>query len=224
MTVSFPIPALACNNAPRRSALELLRVRRKRGVPKRSDDCVEELPQQDMARLMEAVASARDVDAFERLFRHYGPRVRAFMMRQCRDGQMADELMQETMMTVWNKAGLFYSDRGTVDAWIFTVARNLRTSAFRKAKRPVFDPTDPVFVPDDPLEPGDHLERIDDAERLRRAMEDLPPEQLEVLKYAFFDEISHRKLAEKLNLPVGTIKSRIRMAFGKLRKALEDAE
>ena len=185
---------------------------------------MEELPQQDMARLMEAVASARDVDAFERLFRHYGPRVRAFMMRQCRDGQMADELMQETMMTVWNKAGLFYSDRGTVDAWIFTVARNLRTSAFRKAKRPVFDPTDPVFVPDDPLEPGDHLERIDDAERLRRAMEDLPPEQLEVLKYAFFDEISHRKLAEKLNLPVGTIKSRIRMAFGKLRKALEDAE
>ncbi|MBP1849074.1 RNA polymerase sigma factor [Rhizobium halophytocola] len=177
-----------------------------------------------MTRLMASVASARDVEAFEALFRHYGPRVRAFMLRQTRDISLAEELMQETMMTVWNKADLFYPERGTVDAWVFTVARNLRTSAFRKMKRPVFDPTDPAFVPDEPLEPGEQLERTDDAERLRLAMKDLPPEQLEVLKYAFFDDISHRKLAAKLGLPVGTIKSRIRMAFGKLRKALEDAE
>ncbi len=116
-------------------------------------------------------------------------------------------------MTVWNKAALFDAQRGNVEAWIFTIARNLRVSAYRKARRPEFDPNDPAFVPDDEPAAEDNYIRKVEAERLHRAMQTLPPEQLEVLRYSFFDEISHRNLAEKLNLPLGTIKSRIRMAL-----------
>ncbi|MBO3762149.1 sigma-70 family RNA polymerase sigma factor [Ciceribacter sp. L1K22] len=178
----------------------------------------------DMPALLMAVAQSRDVEAFETLFRYFAPRVKAFMTRQCRDGQMAEELMQETMMMVWNKAALFDPSRGNVEAWVFTIARNLRISAFRKAQRPVFDPTDPAFVPDDEPAPDAAYDAKIDARRLHEAMAKLPPEQLELLRYSFFDEVSHRTLAEQLDIPLGTIKSRIRMAFGKLRSALEERE
>lgn len=183
---------------------------------------VEGMDGRNMPALISAVAVSRDVEAFETLFRYFAPRVKAFMTRQCRDRQLAEELMQETMMMVWNKAALFDPQRGNVEAWVFTIARNLRVSAFRKAQRPVFDPTDPAFVPDDEPAPDDAYAKKVDSDRLRKAMAKLPPEQLEVLRYSFFDDISHRSLADKLDLPLGTIKSRIRMAFAKLRIALEE--
>lgn len=178
----------------------------------------------NVAALLAAVANARDVDAFEALFRLYAPRVRAYMARQCRDVQLAEELMQETLMTVWRKASLFDPARGNAEAWIFTIARNLRISAFRKTSHPAFDPSDPAFVPDGEVAPDIAYEQATEADRLREAMKALPPEQADLLRYSFFDEISHRALAQKLDLPLGTIKSRIRMAFAKLRVALEDRE
>lgn len=177
---------------------------------------------QDWAARLVAVGQSRDVDAFEALFRFYAPRIRAYMMRQLRDAQAAEELTQETMMTVWNKASLFDPERGNPDAWIFTVARNLRISALRKARRPEFDPSDPAFVAEDMPAAAEDYERQQEAQRLHNALKGLPKEQLELLRHSFFDETPHRVIAEKLGLPLGTVKSRIRMAFGKLRAALED--
>ena len=184
----------------------------------KSDDAV------DMPELLASVASRRDVDAFEVLFRHFSPRIRAYMARQVRDRQLAEELMQETMMMVWNKAALFDPTRGNVEAWIFTIARNLRVSAYRKARRPEFDPTDPAFVPDDEPPADAGYERKQDAERLHKAMKTLPPEQLELLQHSFFNDTPHSTIAQQLGLPLGTVKSRIRMAFAKLRAALEERE
>lgn len=176
----------------------------------------------DLPALLAAVGKDRDVDAFEALFRYFAPRIRSYMARQVRDRQAAEELMQETMMMVWNKAALYDPTKGNAEAWIFTIARNLRISAYRKLKRPEFDPNDPAFVPDDEL-PADHgYEQKQEAERLHRAMKKLPPEQLELLKHSFFDETPHSAIAEALGIPLGTVKSRIRMAFAKLRVALED--
>lgn len=177
---------------------------------------------EDMPRLLAAVGEKRDVEAFEALFRHYAPRVKAYMARQSRDMQAAEELMQETMMVVWNKAALFDPARGNVSAWIFTIARNLRVSAYRKEKRPEFDPNDPAFVADDVPPADQEMESRQEAERLHKAMRDLPKEQLELLQRSFFHEIPHSALAKEFNLPLGTIKSRIRLAFSKLRAALED--
>ncbi len=179
-----------------------------------------ELSPADLSKLLTRVGQQRDVDAFETLFRHYGPRVRSFMAMKTRDTQLAEELMQETMMAVWNKAVQFDPARGNVSAWIFTIARNQRIDAFRR-KRPMFDENDPAFVKDD-IPPADlELEERQDAELLRKAMETLPPEQLDVLKRAFFDEASHSTIAQDMGIPLGTVKSRIRLAFEKLRSTLE---
>ncbi|MDQ0455507.1 sigma-70 family RNA polymerase sigma factor [Rhizobium paknamense] len=175
-----------------------------------------------MSHLLAAVARDRDKEAFETLFRHYAPRVKAYMARQARDSQAAEELMQETMMAVWNKAALFDPERGNVSAWIFTIARNLRVSAYRKDRRPEFDPQDPAFVPDDVPSADEEYQSRQEAERLRIAMQDLPSEQRELLQLSFFNEVSHSTIAKDLNLPLGTVKSRIRMAFAKLRAALDD--
>ncbi len=182
----------------------------------------EETTQQSLSQMLTAVGQSKDIEAFESLFRHYGPRVRAYMAKLARDGQAAEELMQETMLAVWNKAHQFDPARGNVSSWIFTIARNLRIDSYRKDKRPTFDPSDPAFVPDD-VPPADvEFEGRQQADRLHRAMETLPSEQLELLKLAFFNEESHSTIAAKLGLPMGTVKSRIRLAFAKLRAALED--
>ncbi|WP_367187261.1 sigma-70 family RNA polymerase sigma factor [Rhizobium oryzicola] len=180
----------------------------------------QELSNAELSRLLGLVGAERNVEAFETLFRFYSPRVRAFMAMKTRDALLAEELMQETMMSVWNKAAQFDPARGNVSAWIFTIARNLRIDAFRR-KRPVFDENDPAFVKDDAPPADVELEERQDAELLRQAMESLPPEQLEVIRRAFFEDVSHSTIAEDMGLPLGTVKSRIRLAFDKLRTSLE---
>ena len=223
MTTGFSIAADACHNERGRF------VRQPRPLPQvggnksasmqASDD---ESSQGKLAQLLTAVGQKKDVEAFEALFRHYGPRVRAYMAKLARDGQASEELMQETMLAVWNKAHQFDPARGNVSSWIFTIARNLRIDAYRKTKRPAFDPNDPAFVPDDVPSADVEFEQQEEADRLRRAMSTLPAEQLELLKLSFFNEASHSAIAAKLGLPMGTVKSRIRLAFAKLRAALED--
>lgn len=176
----------------------------------------------DIAEKLAAVARTQDMDAFEALFRYFSPKIRAYMMKRSADRQLAEELMQETMITVWKKAALFDPARGSASSWIFTIARNVRIDAFRRTNRPEFDPNDPAFVPDE-FQPADRLmEKEQSADLVRKAMKTLPPEQLELLKLAFFEEASHSRISEMLGLPLGTVKSRIRLAFARLRDALGD--
>ncbi|WP_246707926.1 MULTISPECIES: sigma-70 family RNA polymerase sigma factor [Ensifer] len=175
-----------------------------------------------MSDLLVSVGLNRDVEAFEVLFRHYAPRVKAYMARLCRDGTAAEELMQETMMVVWNKAAQFEPSRGTVSTWIYTIARNVRIDVYRRTKRPEFDLNDPAFVQDDAPPADMAFEAFQEAERLHRAMATLPAEQLDLLKRSFYEDDSHSAIAEALSIPLGTVKSRIRLAFAKLRAALEE--
>ncbi|WP_246753085.1 sigma-70 family RNA polymerase sigma factor [Sinorhizobium sp. BG8] len=175
-----------------------------------------------MYALLAAVGRDRDIEAFEALFKYYGPRVKAYMARLAGDSHAAEELMQETMMVVWNKAAQFEPSRGNVSTWIFTIARNLRIDTYRRDRRPEFDPNDPAFVPGEVPQADAVFEGMQEAERLRHAMEGLPQEQLELLKLSFFQECSHSAIAEALNIPLGTVKSRIRLAFSRLRAALEE--
>jgi len=183
-----------------------------------------ELTKDEACSLLEAVGSRRDIESFEVLFRCYGPRVKAYMARLTRDPHIAEELMQEVMITVWNKAGQFEATRGNAGTWIFTIARNLRIDAYRKNRRPDFDVNDPAFVPDDAKSVESELAERQNASRLRDAMKDLPQEQIQLLTLSFFDDCSHNTIATTLNLPLGTVKSRIRLAFARLRAALEDGK
>lgn len=223
MINTISIQADACHSGPGRNARQAAVTKPQRGIKSVSmTGSVDELEPHNFSELLACVGRDRDVEAFETIFKHYGPKVRAYMAKLARDGQAAEELMQETMLAVWNKAAQFDPTRGNVSSWIFTIARNQRIDAFRRAKRPVFDPSDPAFVPDD-VPPADvEFEGRQEADRLRRAMETLPPEQLELLKMSFYREASHSTIAAELGLPMGTVKSRIRLAFAKLRAALEE--
>ena len=179
-----------------------------------------EIPPSELARLLTTVARDRDVEAFELLFRYYAPRIRAFMVMKTKDRQAAEELMQETMASVWTKAVQFDPARGNVSAWIFTIARNIRIDAYRR-KRPTFDFDDQALVPEDVAPADREYEQAQEAQILRNAMALLPPEQQDVLKRAFFEDTPHSAIAEQMGLPLGTVKSRIRLAFAKLRDALE---
>jgi RNA polymerase sigma-70 factor (ECF subfamily) len=176
---------------------------------------------QNMAELLVAVGARRDVGAFEVLFRHFAPRVKAYMGRLAGDSQAAEELMQETMIAVWNKADRFDPAKGAVSTWIFTIARNLRIDAFRRDKRPDFDPNDPAFVQDDVAPADEAFDAQEASAQLHQAIAALPQEQVALLKLAYFEDNSHSAIAASLNLPLGTVKSRLRLAFAKLRAALD---
>lgn len=172
------------------------------------------------ADCVEAIADRRDWAAFSALFRHYAPRIKHYVRRLGANDALAEELAQDVMVTLWRKAALFDRRQASVSTWIFRIARNRRIDALRRGRRPDLDPHDPALTP--PLEdaPDAGLTTGERERLLRTAMADLPGEQLELLQAAFYDGLSHREIAERSGLPLGTVKSRIRLAFNKLRARL----
>ena len=172
------------------------------------------------ADLLRRVAVRRDRAAFVVLFDRFAARVKAFMMRGGASEADADEIAQDVMVLVWRRAETFDPGRAAASTWIFTIARNRRIDILRRTRRPAPDPEDPLFQPEP--EP-DGFGRIDARERelrIRAGLDGLAPEQREVLVAAFYDGLSHAEIAAKLGLPLGTVKSRVRLAFRHLRGAL----
>ena len=171
-----------------------------------------------------AVANTRDREAFAALFGHFAPRIKAFMLKRGCDSGTAEEIAQMTLVTVWRKAALFNPEKASAATWVFTIARNLHIDTIRKTKRPEPDPTDPFFVPT-PDKPADTLiaEQLD-AKKLKNAISTLPTEQQDVLRLSFYEEKSHGEIADQLGVPLGTVKSRMRLAFGRIRKVIGDNE
>lgn len=176
----------------------------------------------DLAACLCAVASAQDRAAFRVLFDHFAPRVKAYGARLGCTPQQAEELVQETMVKVWRKAGLFDPAKAAPSTWIFRIARNQRIDAFRRESHPEFDPNDPCLVPEEEQSADAAIEQKQSAALLRASLETLPEEQKLLLHMSFFQDMSHGVIAEKLNLPLGTVKSRLRLAMGKLRARLDD--
>jgi RNA polymerase sigma-70 factor, ECF subfamily len=174
------------------------------------------------ADLLVAVATRQDRTAYAELFGYYAPRVKSYLMRLGADNAQAEEIAQDVMVTVWRKAGLFDRKQASVSTWIFRVARNRRIDVFRRTKRPALDPEEEMILPSGVAAPDARIEAMDTEARVREAMKDLPAEQLELLRLAFYEGLSHRDIAEKLDVPLGTVKSRIRLAFAKMKTRLGD--
>lgn len=175
-----------------------------------------------LAGHIRAVAACRDKAAFAALFRHYAPRVKGYLIRQGCNAALAEDLAQEVMATVWRKADLYDPAKAEPSTWVFTIARNLRIDALRRERHPQVDLDEVPERPDD-APPAD--ERIADGQRailVRRAIAALPPDQAEVVRRAFFEDQVHTTIAEDLGLPLGTVKSRMRLAMAKIRAALKD--
>lgn len=175
-----------------------------------------------MADLLQRVAANGDVDAFRALFKVYAPRIKSYMLRQGADSATAEELSQETLLTVWRKAALYSDEKGSATTWIFTIARNLRIDRLRRevAWQPL--PENNAEQPSNEPGPDEELSERERGERVRSVMAELPPEQTEVVTLAFIQGLSHSEIAARLGLPLGTVKSRMRLAYHKIRDALED--
>ena len=167
--------------------------------------------------LMVAVAERRDKVAFAHLYDHFGPRVVAYLRRLGTDQAAAEDLAQDVMLTVWHRAQTFDPGKAAVSTWIFTIARNRRIDVLRKERRPEFDPNDPALVGAAPTAADQQLAADQEAVRLRAVIDGLPSEQAELLRLAYFQDKSHGMIAEQLNLPLGTVKSRLRLAMAKLQ-------
>ena len=173
----------------------------------------------DWIAYMMRIRDERDEAAFVELFRHFAPRVKAFLMRGGADATLAEECVQEVMATVWHKAALFDPTRAAVTTWIFTIARNKRTDMLRKQRRP--EPEDLPWGPEAEPDQADVLGLQQESEQLGEAIASLPEKQRELIEKAYFGDLTHSEIAEQTGLPLGTIKSRIRLALDRLRHAMD---
>lgn len=175
-----------------------------------------------LAAWLDAVAQRQDRAAFARLFDHFAPRVKGYIRRLGATEQKAEDIVQEVMITVWRRASLYDAAQASVGTWIFTIARNKRIDDLRRERHPEIDPSDPALVAD-PLPSADHvLAQEDQARRLRDAVSALPADQALVLHKNFFEDKPHGVIAQELELPLGTVKSRARLALAKLRQVVGD--
>jgi RNA polymerase sigma factor (sigma-70 family) len=181
-------------------------------------------PEFDANTLLWAVAENRDRKAFRELYAHFSPRLNAYVLRQGTEPQIAEEVVQESMVKVWRKAGQFDPSKAAASTWIFTIARNMRIDLLRRNYRPDPDKNDPAFTPDPEPQAFDTVSLGEDSLRLRRSIEKLPVEQQKVLQLAFFEDKPHSEVAKELNMPLGTVKSRIRLALQHLRSEIGDKE
>ena len=169
-----------------------------------------------------AVAECSDRAAFARIFAFYGPRVKAYLRRLGAEDAVAEDLMQDVMLAIWRRAQQFDRSRAALSTWVYTIARNKRIDALRRERRPDFDPEDPALVGDGDLAPrGDHFAEAEQTRRVvMEAVAKLPVEQAQLLRIFYFEEKPHSVIADELGLPLGTVKSRLRLALSKLRLLL----
>jgi RNA polymerase sigma-70 factor, ECF subfamily len=175
-----------------------------------------------MAEFLQRIAERGDAEAFRKLFQAYAPRVKAYMMRQGADPNTAEELAQETLLTVWRKAGLYSGEKGSATTWIFTIARNLRIDRLRKELTWVELPDGHDEEASTDALPDELLSEQERKIKVQQALSGLPPDQYEVVVLSYIEGLSHSEIADRLGLPLGTVKSRMRLAYHKVREAVED--
>jgi RNA polymerase sigma factor (sigma-70 family) len=180
-------------------------------------------PGSEHTALVAAVAERRDRVAFAVLYDHYSPRLNAWLLRLGMDRASAEELTQEVMVTLWHKAHLFDASKSSLGTWLYRIARNRRIDLARRDRVDFVDPNEYALdIPDEGSPDAD--QQIDAQTRediLRSALKTLPAEQGQLVRLAFFDGLSHSEIASQTGLPLGTVKSRIRLAFSRLRRSLE---
>lgn len=168
-----------------------------------------------------AIAASADRNAFAVVFAHFAPRVKTYLMRHGAAAGLAEDVTQETMLAVWRKARLFDPTKADAAAWIFAIARNMRIDALRRERRPEL-PDDPMLVPEQEMASDDRMQADQRAQRISQAIAELPAEQAEVVRLSYYEDKAHREIEADLGIPLGTVKSRLRLALMRLRAAVGD--
>lgn len=172
--------------------------------------------------LLRAIAVERDQRAFKRLFDLFAPKLTGFLMRLGLAMDQAEDLTQEVMVTIWRKADGYDPSQASAATWIFTIARNRRIDLLRRETKPALDPEEPMLRPSEPVPQEEVIARRQEDSQVRIALQSLNPDQADLIRQAFYEGLTHRALADKTGIPLGTVKSRIRLALLQLRRTLGD--
>ena len=176
----------------------------------------------DTNKLMERVVADGDKEAFSQLYTHFAPRLKAMMMKMSPDASVAEEVAQEAMIALWRKAHSFDPNKASLSTWLFTIARNLRIDRFRAKKKDNLDPNEPMLLPSEEPSAEETVFRGEESIKVRNCISKLPEDQQEVVGLAFMEGMTHQEIAENLGIPLGTVKSRLRLSFEKLRPMLKE--
>lgn len=178
-----------------------------------------------MSESIRAIADRKDKSAFEALFRFYGPRIKAVLMKSGATAHEAEEVMQETIVLIWRKAEQYDPKKASPSTWIYTIARNRRIGLFRRENRPALDPEDPYFSQSSSQPDGEQVSTEKQRTRMiRDRLKTLPDNQQILVRKAFYEDMTHQAIATELDMPLGTVKSRLRIAMRDLREQLSGAE
>ena len=175
-------------------------------------------------QLMQQVAEFRDRDAFKCLFQHFAPRVKALMIKSGAASGEAEDIAQDVMMRVWLKSIQYSNAKGAVSTWVYTIARNVRIDRLRRGSSRPYEDIDEIEVASDDAGAEAEVLAMQQAKHVNRALATLPNEQKQIIEMAFQQNMTQSEIAGRLSLPLGTIKSRMRLAYQKLRVNLEDVK
>jgi len=171
--------------------------------------------------LLADIGRTQNKDSFIILFNHFAPRIKSFLIKAGLNSESADELAQETMLTIWHKSGNYDPKQSAASTWIFTIARNKRIDLLRKIGRnhiTSFDDTHEATIQDEAPSPHEITANTEEQNKLSAAIKKLPEDQLSLIKKSFFEFKSHATISQETGIPLGTVKSRIRLALEKLRQ------
>lgn len=168
---------------------------------------------------LHAIRDRQDQSAFAELFAHFAPRVKGFLMKSGASSDLAEDVSQEVMATLWRKAHMFDARKASVSTWIFTIARNRRIDVLRKQRRP--EPEELTWGPEAEPDQADTIALQQETDILSKALAELPEKQKDLILKAYYGELTHSEIAEQTGLPLGTIKSRLRLALDRLRHQMK---
>ena len=174
----------------------------------------------DFSVLLFNIGQNQDKASFADIFQHFAPRIKSYMVKLGCVDEMAEELAQQTLLQVWRKAQLFDPEKAAASTWIFRIARNIRIDVLRKQKHFFDVDFDLATIECEQEDAEVKINREQKNQRVILALTDLPLDQARIIRMSFYDGLSHSEIAKQLKIPLGTVKSRIRLAFGRLRDSV----
>lgn len=190
------------------------------GIPRKTESGITMKSNMSYEDMLLNIGNNKDRASFIALFEYFAPRLKSFLMKGGMDAGVIDELIQDTFLTIWRRAGTFNPAKAKASTWIFTIARNKKIDYLRKQKGISVELSDAVPLADNRSEhqPAENLIHIQETDVLYSAIQNLPDEQADLIRKSFYEDKSHGEIAQETGIPLGTVKSRLRLALGKLRK------
>ena len=167
------------------------------------------------------IAESQDIGSFKKIFEYFSPRLKSFLMKSGAEESIAEEIIQETMTIIWTKADYYDPKVASPSTWIYTIARNKKIDILRKSRKAILEDIETAVLPAVEPKTEENIEHDQKFDLIAQQLDSLPKDQLDLLKMNFFEEKSHSEISELTGIPLGTVKSRIRLALEKIRAKLD---